>query len=225
MRSFNLSCNLSATGACTNNLEPAQHTSPWLNQIESTRPSTAASRSASSNTIKADFPPNSKVSFLPWPAVANRIAAPTAVDPVKATLSTPSWAARVAPVSPAPLIIFTTPFGTPDSWQICANSMAVKGVCSAGLITMVLPIAMAGATFHDSINKGKFHGIICAATPTGPWFGKVSSCSFAHPAWWYRWRIAKGISASLLSRMGLPLSKVSSTAAKRAYFCKLRAKA
>ncbi len=160
MRCFNLACNCLATGAWTSNLDPAQQTSPWLNQIESTRPSTAASKSASSNTTKADFPPSSKVSFLPWPAVARRIARPTAVDPVKATLSTPLWAARVAPVAPAPLIIFTTPRGTPDSWQIWANSIAVKGVCSAGLITMVLPMAMAGATFHDNISKGKFQGII-----------------------------------------------------------------
>lgn len=34
---------------------------------------------------------------------------------------------------------------------------AVRGVCSAGLITTVFPQLSAGAIFHININKGKFH--------------------------------------------------------------------
>ena len=33
--------------------------------------------------------------------------------------------------------------------------------------TDVFPNASAGATFHDAITSGKFHGMICAHTPTG----------------------------------------------------------
>ena len=44
--------------------------------------------------------------------------------------------------------------------QICANSKAVNDVYSAGFKITVLPIAIAGAIFHESINNGKFHGII-----------------------------------------------------------------
>ena len=33
------------------------------------------------------------------------------------------------------------------------------------LNTIVLPIARAGAIFHDNIKSGKFHGTICAITP------------------------------------------------------------
>jgi len=45
--------------------------------------------------------------------------------------------------------------------------MAVRGVCSAVFITMALPQAKAGPTFHANIRIGKFHGIICPATPMG----------------------------------------------------------
>jgi hypothetical protein len=40
-----------ATLSCTRSRDPAQQTWPWLNQIASTSPSTALSRSASSNTM------------------------------------------------------------------------------------------------------------------------------------------------------------------------------
>jgi hypothetical protein len=43
----------------------------------------------------------------------------------------------------------------------------VNGVCSAGLSTAVLPVASAGASFHDMIISGKFHGVIRAHTPSG----------------------------------------------------------
>ncbi len=87
MRAFNLAINLSLTDSCTNKREPAQQTCPWLNQIASTTPSTTLSKSASSKTINADFPPNSNDTFLPVPAVAWRIIRPTLVEPVKAILA------------------------------------------------------------------------------------------------------------------------------------------
>ena len=57
--------------------EPAQQTWPWLNQIASTTPSTAPSRSASSKTMKGDLPPSSSVSVLPD---ARRLRADQAAD-------------------------------------------------------------------------------------------------------------------------------------------------
>ena len=44
---------------------------------------------------------------------------------------------------------------------------AVSGVCSAGLITTVLPHARAGPHFQASIRSGKFQGMIWPTTPTG----------------------------------------------------------
>ena len=72
-----------------------------------------------------------------------------------------------APVAPAPVIIFTTPGGKSASCIISANFNAVSGVVSAGFNTTVFPVANAGAIFQAAINKGKFHGIICPATPNG----------------------------------------------------------
>ena len=34
-------------------------------------------------------------------------------------------------------------------------------------MTIVLPVASAGASFQANISSGKFHGIICPTTPTG----------------------------------------------------------
>jgi hypothetical protein len=62
--------------------------------------------------------------------------------------------------------MLTTPAGTPACWQISANSSAVSEVNSAGLKTMVLPAASAGAIFHANISSGKFHGTIWPTTPT-----------------------------------------------------------
>ena len=41
------------------------------------------------------------------------------------------------------------------------------GVCSAGFSTTQFPIASAGATFHEVMAIGKFHGTMIPHTPTG----------------------------------------------------------
>ena len=43
------------------------------------------------------------------------------------------------------------------------------GVSSDGLMTQVLPQAIAGATFQLAIISGKFQGLIAATTPAGPY--------------------------------------------------------
>ena len=58
-----------------------------------------------------------------------------------------------------------------DSAYTEAGASAVSGVVSAGLRTIVLPQASAGAIFHASIKMGKFHGMTCAATPSGRGLG------------------------------------------------------
>ncbi len=132
--------------------------------------------------MKGDFPPSSRLSFLPLPAVALRIVRPTSVEPVKATLSIPAWATIAAPVSPSPVTILTTPGGRPVSMQISAKARAVSGVYSAGFSTTLLPAARAGAIFQASISSGKFHGMICPQTPTGFVPGNSLSASVAQPA-------------------------------------------
>ena len=132
-----------------------------------TIPSTAWSSGASSNTMLAALPPSSRVSFLPDPARVRWIALPTSVEPVKATLSTPSWPTRAAPVAPAPVRMLTTPSGSSASWRSSPRRRAVSGVVSAGLRTTVLPAARAGASFQAAISSGKFQGMTWAATPSG----------------------------------------------------------
>jgi hypothetical protein len=132
-----------------------------------TMPSTAWSRAASSNTMFAALPPSSRVSALSVPAVALWISLPTPVEPVKATLSTPGWLTRCIPMSDGPGTMFTTPAGSSACWTTSANSRALSGVVDAGFRTTVFPAARAGAIFHASMSSGKFHGMTCAATPSG----------------------------------------------------------
>ena len=91
---------------------------------------------------------------------------PTAVDPVKATLSMPGCAASAAPaVGPSPVTTFSAPGGNPASSASSARRSAVSGVSSAGLSTMAQPVASAGPIFHTAISSGKFHGMIAPTTP------------------------------------------------------------
>ena len=64
IRSRILAISGSAMLSCISSRDPAQHTCPWLNQMPSTSPSTTLSRSASSNTMNGDLPPNSSDSRL-----------------------------------------------------------------------------------------------------------------------------------------------------------------
>ena len=60
-----------------------------------------------------------------------------------------------------------TPSGIPALLARTANARADNGVCSAGLITIVQPAAIAGATLRVIIAIGKFQGVIATQTPIG----------------------------------------------------------
>ena len=112
------------------------------------------------------------------------ISFPTSVEPVNASLSMPSLRTRCAPVVPSPVTMLTTPGGSSAWRQMSAKIIAVSGVVSAGLSTTVFPHASAGAIFHESMSRGKFQGMICAATPSGRGvrFGNAYSSLSAQPA-------------------------------------------
>ena len=63
--------------------------------------------------------------------------------------------------------MLTTPGGKPASAHSSTSRRLVSGVTSLGLMTTVLPVASAGASFHARIISGKFHGVMSAVTPTG----------------------------------------------------------
>jgi hypothetical protein len=93
---------------------------------------------------------------------------PVAVEPVKATLSTPGWAASAAPVSRLSRVTtFSTPAGRPAACKISANATVEAGACSEGLATQVQPAASSGASFQVRSISGLFHGVIAPTTPTG----------------------------------------------------------
>lgn len=78
--------------------------------------STALSISASSQIMKGDFPPNSKVIFFKLLMEhLYMINYPTSVEPVNAILSIFGCSTNIAPVSPNPGKTLTTPLGNPAS--------------------------------------------------------------------------------------------------------------
>lgn len=93
----------------------------------------------------ADFPPNSIVAGIIFLAAAPATRRPTSVEPVKASFENPSCSSIYCPVvGPSPVIIFTTPGGN-ISAAILANSNKLTDVSGDGLMTTVLPAAIAGA--------------------------------------------------------------------------------
>ena len=69
-----------------------------------------------------------------------------------------------------------------------ASASAVSGVTSAGLTTIELPIAKAGAAFQLRMSIGKFHGVMAAQTPIGS--RKVMRVPSAFPGMVWPWNLS-----------------------------------
>src|SRR6218665_593168 len=148
--------------------DPAVQRSPLSEKTPKIVASTAASRSASANTIAGDLPPSSIESPLRKGAELPKMSLPVLLSPVKEMSGTSGCFTRASPASsPSPLTRLKTPFGSPASSKIPAHSEADKGVNSAGLSTTVVHGASAGGGFHDSSMNGVFHGVMSPATPIG----------------------------------------------------------
>jgi len=149
-------------------------TSPLL-KAHRTRPSTALSRNSSSAAMMSskkmfgDLPPSSVVEGIRFWAAYCMINLPVAVSPVKATLAMRLLVARAMPTSaPGPLTTLITPGGTMGSMSSISLRMD-HGVGLAGLTTVTLPAARAGAIFQAAIRSGKLNGMIWPTTPSGSW--------------------------------------------------------
>jgi hypothetical protein len=141
---------------------------PALRNFACTAPVTAASRSASSNTMNGALPPSSIETRLSVSAHWRTSFLPTAVDPVNVSLRTTGLRHSSAPISSAgPVTTLNAPGGTPARSASSAIASADSGVCGAGLQTTVQPAASAAPTLREIIALGKFHGVIAATTPTG----------------------------------------------------------
>ena len=149
-------------------------TSPWFS-ANSTRPSIALSRKASSSAITSskkmfgDLPPSSSVTGMRLWLAYCMISRPVVVSPVKAILAMRLEEASGLPASrPKPLTTLSTPGGSRSPMTSISTRMEI-GVCSAGFSTTQLPAAIAGASFHTAISSGKFQGMIWPTTPSGSW--------------------------------------------------------
>src|SRR5450830_73864 len=141
---------------------------PTLRNLDASAPSTAASRSASSNTMKGALPPSSSDNFLMLEAHCCINSLPIAVEPVKLSLRTMGLLVISPPMaSGAPVTTLKTPAGTPARSANTASASAEKGVASAGLSTIGQPAANAGPALRVIIAAGKFHGVMAAHTPIG----------------------------------------------------------
>ncbi len=168
-RSPSRSANSVATEACTWNRLAATQDSPMLRILATTAPSTARSRSASSNTRNGAFPPSSMDTRSSRAADCSTSFLPTSVDPVNDTLRSRGSAisgptTRDAEVAGSTL---RTPSGSPASAKIPARASMDSGVSWAGLTTMVQPAATAGPILRVPMARGKFHGVMSRHGPTG----------------------------------------------------------
>src|SRR3954447_18029680 len=146
------------------------HTQVWpaLRYLAAIAPSTARSRSASSNTMKGALPPSSIETFFMVEADCCMRSLPTSVEPVKVIFLTVGLEVSSAPISRAePVTMLTAPSGTPACSHSTPQARAEKGVCEAGLSTIVQPAASAAPSLRAIMEDGKFQGVIAPTTPTG----------------------------------------------------------
>src|SRR5215471_10644898 len=141
---------------------------PALRYLEAMAPFTAASRSASSKTMKGALPPSSSESFFTVPAHCSIRIFPVSVEPVNVSLRTIGFEVISPPISLAdPVTQEKTPLGTPARSANSHSASAENGVWLAGFSTIVQPAANAGPHLRVIIAAGKFHGVIAAQTPIG----------------------------------------------------------
>src|SRR3954452_12448609 len=129
-------------------------------------------------TTSGFLPPSSRHGDCRWRPHSAPISAPTALEPVKPTLSTrprSSACSRPAKVcGPSASTRLRTPSGRPACRKSWASASAVAGAYSAGFHTAALPHSRAGTRYQDGTATGKLPAVMMAATPTG--LRKVNSC-------------------------------------------------
>src|SRR5258706_10978635 len=118
---------------------------PVFLYLEARAPSTAASRSASSKTMKGALPPSSiEVFFTVFEHCSRRIL-PTAVEPVKVSLRTIGLEVISPPIAAElPVRTLKTPLGIPARSPSSAIASAEYGVAGAGGRTQGAPRGGAG---------------------------------------------------------------------------------
>lgn len=141
---------------------------PWWKNEPQAAVEITASMSASSSTISAELPPNSRCTRLRWRPAASPTARPAAVEPVKEITGTCGSATSACPASGPPGSTCSSPSGRPASAKTAASARppqtAVRG---SGFSTTPLPSASAGATERIERISGALKGEMTPTTPTG----------------------------------------------------------
>ena len=132
-------------------------------------PSTAASMSASSNTMNGALPPSSIAGLTMLSAASRSSLRPTSVEPVNDTTRTRGSCSMALTTLPDERegMTLTTPGGTPASSSAGISASMVSGVSEAGFKTTGQPAASAGPILRVAIAAGKFHGVTSTAMPAG----------------------------------------------------------
>ena len=169
-RSASRSANSSATEAATWKRLADVHASPMLRILAITAPSTAASRSASSNTRNGALPPSSidtcsTRSAPPWPGGLAHLGRAREGELAEPLVLEERIDDRTRPTTAVTTL--STPLGRPASSRISARASIDSGVSCAGFTTIVQPAAIAGPILRVPIAIGKFHGVISRHGPTG----------------------------------------------------------
>ena len=95
---------------------------------------------------------------------------PVTVSPVNAIFAIRLLDASARPISaPGPLTTLMHAAAGRTSPMTSIIFRIDHGVGLAGLITVQLPAASAGASFHAAISSGKLNGMIWPTTPSGSW--------------------------------------------------------
>ena len=115
------------------------------------------------------MPPSSIETLSTCSADCSISVLPTSVEPVKDSFRVLESFSSGSITAPERLevITFSTPPGRPASSKIFASANIDRGVCWAGLMTIVQPAATAGAILRVPIAVGKFQGVTNTHGPTG----------------------------------------------------------
>ncbi len=124
--------------------------------------STAVPRSASSSTDERILAAHLELELahvLDACGGSTRLPVPT--EPVKLMALTSGLSSIAWPTTePLPMTRLSTPLGRPARCRMSTIDQALSGTSSAGLKTMVLPWASAGAIFQAGMAIGKFQGVM-----------------------------------------------------------------
>src|SRR5262249_42436275 len=129
---------------------------PVFRYFEARAPSTAASRSASSNTMNGALPPSSIDAFFTVFEHCSRSTLPTWVEPVKVILRTIGLEVISPPIAEElPVSTLSTPLGMPARSPSSAIASAEYGVAVAGFPPLGQPGAGPGAPLPRVLAVGE----------------------------------------------------------------------